>query len=46
MSKQYIEKRDSAYFIKGSRVSIVHSFPILTLEEVYYIVGWALPTLR
>ncbi len=51
MTKEYIEKRDGAYFIKGSRVSldsivyaflegvspesIVQSFPILTLEEVY-----------
>ncbi|AFZ43376.1 protein of unknown function DUF433 [Halothece sp. PCC 7418] len=51
MTKEYIEKRDGAYFIKGSRVSldsivysflegvspesIVQSFPVLTLEEVY-----------
>lgn len=51
MNKEYIEKRDGAYFIKESRVSldsvvyaflegvspesIVHSFPVLTLEEVY-----------
>ena len=51
MSKEYVEQRDSGYWIKGSRVSldsivyaflrgaspesIAHSFPLISLEEVY-----------
>ena len=51
MTKDYVEKRDGAYRISGTRVSldsivyaflrgvspesITHSFPVLTLEEVY-----------
>jgi uncharacterized protein (DUF433 family) len=51
MSQEYVEKRDSGYWIKGTRVSldsivyaflrgaspesIAHSFPLISLEQVY-----------
>ena len=51
MTREYVEQRDSAYWITGSRVSldsviyaflrgaspesIAHSFPLITLEDVY-----------
>src|SRR5436190_646809 len=51
MNKEYVEKRDGAYWIAGKRISlasvvyafqrgaapesILRSFPLLTLEEIY-----------
>lgn len=51
MTREYVEKREGAYWITGSRVSldsvvyaflrgaspesIAHSFPFITLEDVY-----------
>ena len=58
MSKEYVEQRDSGYWIKGSRVSldsivlaflrgaspesIAHSFPLISLEEVYGAIAFYL----
>ncbi len=58
MSKEYVEQRDSGYWIKGSRVSldsivyaflrgaspesIAHSFPVISLEEVYGAIAFYL----
>ena len=58
MARDYIEKRDSGYWVAGTRVSldsvvyaflrgaapegIAHSFPVLTLEEVYGAIAFYL----
>ncbi len=58
MSKEYVEQRDSGYWIKGSRISldsivygflrgaspesIAHSFPLISLEEVYGAIAFYL----
>jgi uncharacterized protein (DUF433 family) len=58
MGKEYVEQRDSGYWIKGGRVSldsivfaflrgaspesIAHSFPLISLEEVYGAIAFYL----
>jgi len=58
MTKEYVEKREGAYRISGTRVSldsivyaflrgaapesIAHSFPALTLEEIYGAIAFYL----
>jgi uncharacterized protein (DUF433 family) len=58
VKREYVEKRDGGYWIRGSRVSldsivyaflrgaspesIAHSFPLITLEDVYGAIAFYL----